>query len=135
MRDWLLALRDRPHRGKIHTIFYHSALPPTGLALPGTNQDRQPGQASDALALAYASATDYRYSPVWVGAYATTGDAINWANDHGLAAIDVELPDRGGPDTTPSGWSETHLETNLRGLLSVMTSPLTPTLKPTFRID
>ncbi len=114
LQAWLLALRDLAGEETIRGIFYHSAVPPTGLAQPGF------GQTAKALARVYAEATGYRYSTAWVGDYVVTGGAIRWASDHGLAVINVELPDRGEPDTIPSGWSETHVETNLRGLLAAI---------------
>ena len=114
LRAWLLALRDLGRGETIRGIFYHSAVPPSGLAQPGHSQ------AAEALARVYGKATGYRYSTAWVGDYVVTGGAIRWASDHGLAAINVELPDRGEPDTVPSGWSETHFETNLRGLLAAI---------------
>lgn len=135
LRAWLLALHDLPHKGIIRGIFYHSAVPPTGLVQPGHSQ------AAEALAHAYADATGYRYSTVWVGDYAVTGGAIHWANDHGLAVINVELPDRGEPDTVPLRRSETHFETNLRGLLTAvkltavkLTATPIPTLNPRIEI-
>jgi predicted deacylase len=129
LRAWLLALHSLPHKGIIRGIFYHSAVPPTGLAQPGHNR------TAEALAHAYADATGYLYSTVWVGDYIVTGGALDWASDHGLAVMNVELPDRDEPDTVPSGWSETHFETNLRGLLTVvnLTATPIPTLNP--RID
>jgi hypothetical protein len=112
LRAWLLALQELPRRGELQGIFYHSAVPPTGLV--------QPGQGASALARAFASATGYRYSVEWVGDYVVTGGALDWAAENGLAAMNVELPDRDGPDAVPDGWSETHFEVNLRGLLAVL---------------
>jgi hypothetical protein len=45
---------------------------------------------------------------------------IHWAGENGFIAIDVELPDRNAADTIPAGWSESHIETNLQGLLAIM---------------
>jgi hypothetical protein len=45
---------------------------------------------------------------------------IHWAGENGVMAFDVELPDGNTADTIPSGWTETHIETNLRGLLAIM---------------
>ena len=81
------------------------------------------------MAHAYADATGYRYSIEWVGDYVVTGGAIDWAAEHGLVVMNVELPDRDGPDTTPPGWSETHFEVNLRGLLTVIHLRPTPDRK------
>ena len=119
LRDWLLALRDQPHKGLIRVIFYHSAVPPNGMVQPGYSQVGQPDPAAEALARSYSNATGYPYSSVWVGVYEITGEAIHWASLNGLAAIDVELPDRGAADP--------HLETNLRGLLAVMAPAIVPT--------
>jgi len=83
------------------------------------------------LAHAFSDSTGYRYSTDWVGNYTITGEAVDWANEHGLVAIDVELSDRGDPETIPDGWSETHFETNLRGLLAVVNLPVTPLLTST----
>lgn len=121
LRAWLLALDERPRQGALQGIFYHSAVPPTGLA--------QPGQGASALAHAFADATGYRYSTAWVGDYVVTGGAIDWAAEHGLLVMNVELPDRDGPDTIPPGWSETHFEVNLRGLLKVIHLRPTPDRK------
>jgi hypothetical protein len=135
MRSWLLALRNEPHWGKIQIIFYHAAVPTTGLVQPGLSQVEQPEKASEELARAYTGATNYRYSITWIGAYTVTGAAIQWASDNGFAAIDVELPDYGEPDTIPNGWSETHLDINLNGLLeSVKTAISSPGPKPWFEI-
>jgi hypothetical protein len=112
LRAWLLALQERPRQGALRGIFYHSAVPPTGLA--------QPGRGASALAHAYADATGYLYSVEWVGDYVVTGGALDWAAEHGLVVMNVELPDRDGPDAIPDGWSETHFEVNLRALLAVL---------------
>lgn len=119
LRDWLLALRQGSPDGEVPIISYHSAVPETGLAQPAYGADGRPDPASEELAMAYAEATGYRYSPVWVGTYRITGELIHWAGENGLVAIDVELPDREPPDNVPAGWSESHLETNLDGLMQV----------------
>jgi hypothetical protein len=121
----------------VHVLFYHAAVPQTGLVLPGYSQEGQLGQRSDALAHAFSESTGYRYSTDWIGNYTITGEAVDWANEHGLVAIDVELSDHGDPDTIPDGWSETHFETNLRGLLAVVNLTVTPppTWTPEHRAD
>jgi hypothetical protein len=60
------------------------------------------------------------YSAVWVGAYTITGELIHWAGENGVVAFDVELPDGNTAESVPVGWSETHVETNLRGLLTIL---------------
>jgi len=119
LRDWLLALQTQ-HEGPISVISYHSRVPVTGLAQPGYTEVGQPGPRSEQLAQIYAQATGYRYSPTWVGAYTITGEFIHWAAANNIISADVELPDWGLADTTPPGWTETHLDTNLRGLLAIL---------------
>jgi hypothetical protein len=119
LRDWLLALRaedDEP----IWILSYHSAVPPTGAVLPGYEQQGEPGPLSEQLGMAYAEATGYLYSEEWVGAYEITGEFVHWAELNGFAAVDVELPDRGPADSIPTGWDETHVETNWRGLMAAI---------------
>jgi hypothetical protein len=120
LRDWLLALRQGSPDGELRIISFHSAVPDTGLAQPAYNATGRPDPASEKVAMTYADATGYRYSPVWVGTYQITGELIHWAGENGFVAIDVELPDREPPDNVPAGWTESHLETNLRGLLHVL---------------
>lgn len=121
VRDWLTALTSQYPEKQIQVISYHSVVPNTGLVQPGYSQPGQPGPAAMTMAQTYATATGYLYSNSWVGNYTITGEFINWANDHGLITWDVELPDKNGADTIPVGWSKTHIETNLQGLLAVMT--------------
>lgn len=119
LRDWLLALQaaaDRP----LVVISYHSTVPQTGLVQPGYYQPGEPGHQSEQLALRYSEITGYRYSETWVGNYTITGELVYWANLQGIVAIDVELPDRGAANTVPAGWSETHIQTNLRGVLGLV---------------
>jgi hypothetical protein len=131
LRDWLLALGEQVPAGPIIVISYHSVVPQTGLAQPGYHQEGQPDPQAEQVARTYAGATGYLYSPVWIGAYHITGEFIHWALPNGLIAIDVELPDTGPADSIPPGWNESHLETNLRGLLAVMAAPPTVTPEPT----
>lgn len=119
LRDWLLALRQENEQ-PLGLISYHSAVPSTGAVLPGYVRPGQPGPLSEQLGLAYAGATGYLYSEVWVGAYEITGEFIYWAELNHFAAVDVELADRGTADSTPDGWEETHVETNWRGLIAVL---------------
>lgn len=123
LQSWLLALRDQAPTGTLQVISYHSAVPDTGLAQPAYTEAGQPEARSDQLARAYAEATGYLYSPVWVGNYNITGELIHWAGDNDVIAIDVELPDREMADSVPAGRTESHLETNLRGLLEVLERP------------
>ena len=120
VRDWLIGLNNQYPEKQIQVISYHSVVPNTGLVQPGYSQPGQPNPAAMALAHTYAAVTGYLYSSTWVGNYTITGEFINWANDHGLIVWDVELPDRNGADTIPVGWSKTHIETNLQGLLAIM---------------
>ena len=120
LRDWLLLLQENVPTGPLAVISYHSAVPPTGLAQPGYLQMGQSGYLSGQLALCYSEHTGYRYSEAWVGNYAITGELIHWANLQGIVAMDVELPDRRAANTIPAGWAETHIETNLRGVLAAL---------------
>jgi hypothetical protein len=121
LRSWLLALRQQSPDGELRIISYHSAVPETGLAQPAYGADGRPDPASEELAMAYADVTGYRYSPIWVGTYRITGELIHWAGENGFVAIDVELPDRESPGNVPAGWNDSHLETNLRGLVHALT--------------
>ncbi|MCP4420309.1 MAG: murein peptide amidase A [Chloroflexi bacterium] len=123
VRDWFTRLINSYPEQQIQVISYHSVVPNTGLVQPGYSQQGQPHPAAITLAQTYANASGYLYSNVWVGSYTITGEFINWATDNSLVAADVELPDRNGADTIPIGWSETHIETNLSGLLAVMAAP------------
>jgi hypothetical protein len=113
-------MRSQYPGNQFRIISYHSVVPNTGMAQPGYSQPGQPNPAAMTLAQSYASATGYLYSNVWVGNYTITGEFIHWANDQGFIALDVELPDKNGADTIPVGWTETHIENNLRGLLAVL---------------
>jgi hypothetical protein len=119
LRDWLLILQAAIARPLV-VISYHSAVPQTGLVQPGYLLPGQPGVLSRELALQYSEVTGYRYSDIWVGNYTITGELVYWANLQGIVAMDVELPDRGAADTIPVGWSETHIQTNLRGVLRIL---------------
>jgi predicted deacylase len=121
LRDWLLALQSQYPDEPLRIISYHSVVPDSGMVQPGYSQPGQPNPAAMALAQNYANVTGYLYSNIWVGNYTITGEFIHWANDQGLIAVDVELPDKNGADTIPLGWSETHIENNLRALLAVLT--------------
>jgi predicted deacylase len=120
LRDWFLA-QSELYEQPIKVISYHSTVPGTGLAQPGYDLPGRPVERADRMARAYAEATGYLYSAVWVGTYTITGEFIYWASEQGLEAIDVELPDRGPADSIPVGWDESSTETNLRGLLAIMT--------------
>lgn len=120
LRDWLLDLQTNAPTGSLVVISYHSAVPQTGLVQPGYIRPGEPGLLSDQLARHYSETTGYFYSATWVGNYAITGEFIYWANLQNIVAMDVELPDREVANTIPTGRTETHIETNLRGLLSVI---------------
>jgi hypothetical protein len=120
LQNWLLGLKQQSPDGELRVVSYHSVVPNTGLAQPAYAVYGTPEPRSEALARQYAEVTGYLYSAVWVGTYTITGEFIHWAGDNGVIAFDVELPDRNSADSIPVGWSETHIETNLRGLLAVM---------------
>lgn len=120
LRDWLLALRQQSPNEPIRLIAYHSAVPETGLVQPGSGEGGEPSRAVEAMARTYARAALYLYSAEWVGGYTITGELAQWASDNGFVVMDVELPDHGPPDTIPAGWRDSHLETNLRALQTVM---------------
>lgn len=103
-----------------HLISYHSSVPPNGLVQPGYDQNGTVDPAAEALAHAYAEATGYTYSATWVGSYQITGELIYWARLQGIVAIDVELPNGRSAHTIPDGHTETHVETNLRGVGQVL---------------
>ncbi len=119
LQSWLLGLKAQSPDGELRVVSYHSVVS-TGLAQPAYAVYGTPEPRSDMLARQYAEVTGYLYSAVWVGAYTITGEFIHWAGENGVMAFDVELPDRNSADSIPVGWSETHIETNLRGLLAVM---------------
>jgi hypothetical protein len=117
---WLAALQADSPTGIVRLISYHSAVPPTGLVLPAYAPDGQPDPQSLAMAETYAAVTGYRLSLTWVGNYVITGQLIYWARLKGMAAIDVELPDRNGAGTIPVGWVTSHTKTNLQALLALL---------------
>ncbi len=119
LQGWLLELWTQSPDGDLRVISYHSVVS-TGLAQPAYAIYGQPEPRSEALARQYAEVTGYLYSAVWVGTYTITGEFIHWAGENDIIAFDVELPDRNTADSIPNGWSETHIETNLRGLLTIM---------------
>lgn len=120
LRDWLLAQQLQAPNGQLVVVSYHSAVPRTGLAQPGYIQPGQPGFTSNQFALEYSNTTGYLYSATWVGNYTITGEFIHWANLQNIVALDVELPDREAANTIPAGWSETHIQTNIRGVLAII---------------
>lgn len=117
---WLQTIQAQSPSGFVRLISYHSAVPPTGLVQPAYGPDGQPDPLSQAMAETYAAASGYRYSTGWVGNYDVTGELIHWARLNGLAAMDVELPDRNAADTVPTGWPVNHIETNLAALLTLL---------------
>jgi hypothetical protein len=120
LRDRLLNLQATSPTGSLVVISYHSVVPQTGLVQPGYLRPGEPGFLSNDLALQYSELTGYLYSAIWVGNYTISGEFIYWANLHDIVAIDVELPDREMANTVPNGWTESHLETNLRGILGLI---------------
>jgi predicted deacylase len=80
-------------------ISIHSA----GLGLFAGGQP--PDAASDSLAQALAAVSPYRYPPVYTGCV-YTGQLIDWASLHGIAAVDLEL----------SNHTDTDYDINLRVL-------------------
>jgi hypothetical protein len=120
LHTWLQNLYGQSPTGELWVISYHSVVPDTGLAQPAYVIYGQPEPRSEALARRYAQATGYLYSAVWVGSYTITGELIRWAGENGFIAFDVELPDRNAADTVPNGRNETHIDTNLRGLLAIV---------------
>ena len=119
LQSWLLGLKQQSPSGELRVVSYHSVVS-TGLAQPAYIIYGTPEPLSDVLARQYAEVTGYLYSAVWVGSYTITGEFIHWAGENGIIAFDVELPDRNTADTVPVGWNESHLETNLLGLLMIM---------------
>ena len=119
LQGWLQQLRAQSPDGELRVVSYHSVVS-TGLAQPAYAIYGQPEPRSEALAQRYAEVTGYLYSAVWVGTYTITGEFIHWAGENGIIAFDVELPDRNTADSIPAGWTETHIETNLQGLLTIM---------------
>ena len=79
LRDFIL------DRGVEAAIFYHSAA---AVVFSGAGED-----ASETVALArfIAAATGYRYAPEGVPGQITTGNAIDWLSQQGIAAAEVEL--------------------------------------------
>ncbi len=123
VRDWLLEIMKRYPNQPIQVISYHAVVPQTGLVQPGYSLPGQPNPAAITLAQTYAQAAGYLYASTWVGNYTITGEFINWATDQGLVAVDVELPDKNDADTIPIGWTNTHIETNLHALLTLLAAP------------
>jgi hypothetical protein len=119
LHAWLRLLQEQSSDGQLRIISYHSVVP-SGFAQPAYAVYGQPEPRSDALAQSYAAATGYLYSVLWIGSYTITGEMIHWAGENGFIAVDVELPDRNAADTIPAGWSESHIVTNLQGLLAIM---------------
>jgi hypothetical protein len=119
LRDLLLNLQNDAPQHPLIVIVYHSAVPQTGLVQPGYLAPGQSGFTSAELATLYSQVSGYLYSETWVGNYTITGELIYWANLNNIVAMDVELPDRGPANSVPPGWRETHIETNLRAVLSL----------------
>jgi hypothetical protein len=120
VQAWLLTLKAQAPDGVLRIVSYHSVVPDTGLAQPAYVVYGEPEARSEALAKQYTAVRGYLYSAIWVGTYTITGEFIHWAGENELVAFDVELPDRNTADSVPAGWSESHLETNLRGLLAII---------------
>jgi hypothetical protein len=120
VQAWLLTLKAQAPDGVLRIVSYHSVVPDTGLAQPAYVVYGEPEARSEALAKQYAAVIVYLYSAIWVVTYTITGEFILWAGEFDLVALDVELPDRNTADSVPAGWSESHLETNLRGLLAII---------------
>ncbi len=78
-------------------ISYHSAG--NGI-YPG---GQPPITQTVALAQSLAAVSEYAYPPIDAGC-AYTGQLIDWAADHGIVAVDIELPNK---------W-ETHFDTNIK---------------------
>jgi predicted deacylase len=119
LQSWLQQMRQHSPDGELRVVSYHSVVS-TGLAQPAYAVYGQPEPRSEALARGYAEVTGYLYSAVWVGTYTITGEFIHWAGENGFIAFDVELPDRNTADSIPAGWTDSHIETNLRGLLAIL---------------
>ncbi len=98
LRDFIL---DRDIEA---AIFYHSAA---AVVFSGAGQD-----TSETVALSrfIAAATGYRYAPEGVPGQVTTGNAIDWLSQQGIAAAEVELSTHEALD-----W-----EQNLRGILAFL---------------
>lgn len=126
LRDWLLALKSQPHKGRLHLISYHSAVPPTGLVLPGYGTPGRPQPASRKLAELYTTASGYPYSATWIGNYEITGELIHWAVLQDLVAIDVELPTRARLEDLPPDALEALVDANLAAWLAVTVHLNTP---------
>ena len=83
----------------VAVVSYHSAA---SLVMAG------PAARALGLDLAYALAAGYRLGD-WT-AYPVTGDFAQWAEDQGIPAVEIELPDHGSTD----------LEANWGGLVSLI---------------
>jgi hypothetical protein len=96
MRDWLLTLQTQ-HESGLTVIYFHAAVPPDGLVIPGThfiNGRDLADTPSREVGQLLAQVAGYEYSNQWVGGYTVTGDATTWAVARGMLSITVELPVR-----------------------------------------
>ena len=87
LRDFLLANRVDA------LISYHSAM--SAIFAGGRPE---PDPASDSLARALSAVSFYLYPPVNDPGCEYTGQLIDWASAHGIAAVDVELTDHQSND-------------------------------------
>ena len=87
LRDFLLANRVDA------VISYHSAM--SAIFAGGRPE---PDAASDSLARALSAVSFYLYPPVNDPGCEYTGQLIDWASAHGIAAVDVELTDHQSTD-------------------------------------
>lgn len=88
------ALRDFLLNNRVDALIsYHSAM--SAIFAGGRPE---PDAASDSLARALSAASFYLYPPVNDPGCQYTGQLIDWASAHGIAAVDVELTDHQSND-------------------------------------
>jgi len=120
----LRELQEDPATDSVRIIIYHdhSGVPPPGNVQPGYIDYRRPVSYAIDLARELEDAAGYIYIPFWEGSYIPTGEAIQWSAMQDIAAVDLELPPDGHPDSKPAGQQQTILVTAIQSILILMES-------------
>ena len=96
LRDLLLQLNGSGQ--KVYLIVVHSTQSqPQRLVLPGYTKPEDIQPASKDMASLISDALGYSYQEKSPGTYTPTGEAINWAADNSIPAVDIFMPHGNGP--------------------------------------
>jgi hypothetical protein len=122
LRDWLLDLVADPRTESILVLVYHhhAIRNETGNVQPGYIVYATPVPFSKELAYSISVSANYHYIDYWDGPYIPTGELIQWCAPQGIAAVDIELPADGRPQTRPVGSSSSILEGAISSLKELM---------------